>query len=94
MTFNVTKNYTKKSVFEDEEMAQQLRVLAILAEDLGCYQHPCGNSQTLSPVQGNPTPSSGPCRHQVHTWDTYIHAVRFIYIKQNLNFFSRQGLIM
>lgn len=56
-------------------MAQQIRAIAALAEDLGSGQHLHGHPQPyVNPVPADPVPASDFCRHQVHTQYTCIQA--------------------
>lgn len=58
----------------------------------GCFKGPTfhfsperTSHNHLTPVSGDLKPSSGPCRHQTHTWFTDIHAGKApIYIKWNI----------
>ena len=64
----------------DGEMAQPLRALAALAEDLG--QIPCTHmvvyNQLDPPFPGDLMPSSGLYMHQTCMWDTDIHAGKIV----------------
>jgi hypothetical protein len=65
-----------KLLKNQNQVAQCLRALAALPEDLGS-QHPHGNSQLfVTPVLGNLMPSSGLFWHQEHKWCTDIHAAK------------------
>jgi hypothetical protein len=58
------------------EIAQQLRVLAALSEDLGSFNsyYPHGSSQlSVTPVPGNPTPSNRhTCRQNTNAHEIKI----------------------
>jgi hypothetical protein len=57
------------------EMAQWLRTLAALSEDIGSIPlHPCGSSQLCNSNSRGSNAFSDPHRHKALTWHTYIHA--------------------
>ena len=80
------------------EMAQKLRALAVLAEDLGSVpsSHTVPHNCLLTPVSGNAKPSFDFCRHCTHVIHLYMqvkhsHAEKIVwFLWRGLIFVSKK----